>query len=50
MAGGFETGDGGKTWKPVELGRATNKIRIYRSTGRTYGYAIGVDVLRFVTD
>ena len=45
--GGYETRDGGKSWKPVEMGRATNKIRIYRRpNGQPYGYAIGVDVLR----
>lgn len=44
---GYETRDGGKTWVPTNLGRACNKIRIYRnSDGTTYGFAIGVDVLR----
>lgn len=49
MAGGFETRDGGATWKPVEMGKAVNKIRIHRrADGTPWGYAIGVDVLRLV--
>ena len=44
---GYETTDGGKTWTKAELGRACNKIRIYTTPdGKTYGYAIGVDVLK----
>jgi hypothetical protein len=44
---GYETFDGGKTWLPINLGRACNKIRIYRyASGKPYGYAIGVDVLK----
>jgi photosystem II stability/assembly factor-like uncharacterized protein/pimeloyl-ACP methyl ester carboxylesterase len=47
MNSGYETRDGGKSWSPVNLGRACNKIRIYKtSDGKTYGYAIGVDVLK----
>jgi len=49
MTGGYETRDGGQTWTPAALGRATNKIRIHRrADGTPYGYAIGVDVLRLV--
>ncbi|MFN5307507.1 MAG: WD40/YVTN/BNR-like repeat-containing protein [Bacteroidota bacterium] len=44
---GYATSDGGKTWLPINLGRACNKIRIYRNaSGKPYGYAIGVDVLK----
>ncbi len=47
MNTGYETKDGGKTWTKVNLGMACNKIRIYKdANGKTYGYAIGVDVLR----
>ncbi len=42
---GYATNDGGKTWTKTDLGRACNKIRIYRTpTGKIYGYAIGVNV------
>jgi photosystem II stability/assembly factor-like uncharacterized protein len=44
---GFETKDGGKTWTKIDLGRACNKIRIYKSeSSEIYGFAIGVDVLK----
>ena len=44
---GFETKDGGQTWTKIDLGRACNKIRIYKnSEGKTYGYAIGVNVFK----
>ena len=47
MNTGYETKDGGKTWAKVNLGMACNKIRIYNdANGKTYGYAIGVDVLK----
>jgi photosystem II stability/assembly factor-like uncharacterized protein/dienelactone hydrolase len=47
MNTGYETKDGGKTWSKVNLGMACNKIRIYKdANGKTYGYAIGVDVLK----
>jgi hypothetical protein len=47
MNSGFETRDGGQSWAPVTLGRACNKIRIYRdAAGKVYGYAIGVDVMK----
>lgn len=49
MNSGYETRDGGKTWTPVQLGVACNKIRIYRdANGKIYGYAIGVDVMKGV--
>jgi photosystem II stability/assembly factor-like uncharacterized protein/dienelactone hydrolase len=47
MNSGYETKDGGKTWTTVDLGRACNKIRIYKDTnGKVYGYAIGADVFK----
>ncbi len=48
MNSGYETKDGGLTWTPINLGMACNKIRIYRdANGKIYGYAIGVEVLKF---
>jgi photosystem II stability/assembly factor-like uncharacterized protein len=48
MNTGFETKDGGLTWTTVNLGMACNKIRIYKdANGEIYGYAIGVDVMKF---
>jgi photosystem II stability/assembly factor-like uncharacterized protein len=47
MNSGYETKDGGKTWEKVNLGMACNKIRIYKgANGKTYGYAIGIDVFK----
>lgn len=47
MSSGYETKDGGNSWSPVDLGMACNKIRIYKNDdGETYGYAIGVNVLK----
>lgn len=47
MNSGYETKDGGKSWLPISLGRACNKIRIYKDAGGNfYGYAIGVDVMK----
>jgi len=47
MSSGFETKDGGQTWEKVDLGKACNKIRIYKnSIGGVFGYAIGVDVFK----
>lgn len=46
---GFETTDGGKTFTKINLGRACNKIRIYKTPqGKTYGYAIGVNVFKLI--
>ncbi|MDX2283595.1 MAG: alpha/beta fold hydrolase [Bacteroidia bacterium] len=48
LGSGYETRDGGLSWQPADLGRACNNIRFYRTaSGRLYGYAIGVEVLRF---
>jgi photosystem II stability/assembly factor-like uncharacterized protein len=47
MNSGFETKDGGTTWTKIDLGRACNKIRIYKDDkGTVYGYAIGVNVFK----
>jgi photosystem II stability/assembly factor-like uncharacterized protein len=45
---GFQTVDGGKTWTRVEMGRAVNKIRLVPTSTGIVGYAIGVDVHKFV--
>lgn len=43
---GFETRDGGRSWAPIEMGRAVNKIRILRNGRRTRAFAIGAQVHR----
>lgn len=49
MNSGYETKDGGLTWATVNLGKACNKIRIYKdANGKVYGYSIGVDVMKGV--
>ena len=48
MKSGYETKDGGLTWKPVDLGMACNKIRFYKDEeGQIYGCAIGVNIFKF---
>lgn len=48
MSSGYETKDGGFTWQKIDLGKACNKIRLYRdNNGTVYGYAIGVDVMKW---
>ena len=44
--GGLETRDGGRSWTPVEMGRAVNKIRFVGEGRRRRAYAIGTDVYR----
>lgn len=47
---GYETNDGGKSWSPINLGRACNKIKIYKTAeGLNYGYSIGVSVFKLET-
>jgi photosystem II stability/assembly factor-like uncharacterized protein len=43
---GVETRDGGLTWKPVEMGRAVNKIRVVRSPRAVEAFAIGSELHR----
>jgi photosystem II stability/assembly factor-like uncharacterized protein len=43
-AGGFETNDGGKTWRPSDLAPKANKIRVRASDGTPMIYAIGSEV------
>jgi photosystem II stability/assembly factor-like uncharacterized protein len=43
---GYETRDGGKSWSPIEMGRAVNKIRILKTADGARGFAIGTDVHR----
>lgn len=46
--GGFETRDGGQTWKPINLGRVVNKIRILPDGKNSFtAYAIGADAYKF---
>jgi photosystem II stability/assembly factor-like uncharacterized protein len=48
MNSGYETNDGGITWNKIDLGRACNKIRIYKnSNNKVFGYAIGVSLYKF---
>jgi photosystem II stability/assembly factor-like uncharacterized protein len=45
--GGYQTEDGGATWKYVDMGRAVNKIRVVNdgvTKAPKVAYAIGVDV------
>jgi photosystem II stability/assembly factor-like uncharacterized protein len=44
---GFQTIDGGKSWTPVEMGRAVNKIRVLPTDNGFVAYAIGADVYKF---
>lgn len=44
---GFETRDGGRSWTPLDMGRAVNKIRVVRDGAQTRAFAIGVEVRRF---
>jgi photosystem II stability/assembly factor-like uncharacterized protein len=49
MNSGYETRDGGQNWTKIDLGKACNKIRIYKTNdGKTYGYAIGVQVSKLI--
>lgn len=43
-AGGFETLDGGKTWKPSTLAKSANRIRLKAVDGTPMTYAIGSEV------
>lgn len=48
MRTGYETKDGGNTWSTIDMGMACNKIRFYKNEKGIYGYAIGVQVLKFI--
>lgn len=41
---GFQTSDGGDTWKKASFGNAVNKIRLVEGGGGVTGYAIGVEI------
>lgn len=43
---GFETLDGGRTWRSVEIGRSVNKIRIVREGDSFSAFAIGRGISR----
>lgn len=49
MKGGYETTDGGKSWRFVEMGRAVNKIRVLPAAKDWVAYAIGTDVFKLDT-
>jgi len=42
--GGFETSDGGRSWKPSDLAPKANKIRVRAADGTPMIYAIGSEV------
>jgi photosystem II stability/assembly factor-like uncharacterized protein len=45
--GGYLTRDGGASWTPVPMGRAVNKVRVWRTaSGEVVGHAIGRDLYR----
>ena len=46
MPHGFETTDGGATWRKAEMGNAVNKIRLLKTEDGFVGYAIGVNVFK----
>ena len=47
--GGYQTTDGGATWTSVvEMGRASNKVRIIRNENGFVAYAIGLDVRKIM--
>jgi photosystem II stability/assembly factor-like uncharacterized protein len=41
---GVQTEDGGRTWTPVAMGQAVNKIRVLRDAGGVSVFAIGVEM------
>ncbi len=45
----FQTTDGGKSWAPVTLGTAVNKIRLLKTPTGLVGYAIGVELYKLVS-
>jgi photosystem II stability/assembly factor-like uncharacterized protein len=46
VKGGYETVDGGKKWKRIDLGRLVNKIRVIPTPDGFVGYAIGSSVFK----
>lgn len=46
MKTGYETHDGGSTWKKVNMGKAVNKIRLLKTPTGYVGYAIGMDIFK----
>lgn len=46
MTQAYETYDGGKSWNPINMGKACNKIRIYRDEKGVYGHSIGVGAFK----
>lgn len=46
MPGGFETADGGRTWKRVSMGSAVNRIRVVPTANGRAVFAIGTELHR----
>jgi photosystem II stability/assembly factor-like uncharacterized protein len=46
MQTGFETEDGGKSWRPVSMGKAVNRIRFVKTAEGVVGYAVGASVYK----
>ena len=49
MNHGFETRDGGRSWRPVDLGKAVNRIRIVGGKGGPVAYAIGTGLAKWMS-
>lgn len=49
MQTSYSTTDGGKSWIPVAMGTAVNKIRLLKTPDGLVGYAIGLDVYKLDT-
>jgi photosystem II stability/assembly factor-like uncharacterized protein/pimeloyl-ACP methyl ester carboxylesterase len=48
LKSGFETTDGGITWRPIDLGIACNKIRFYHfEHQKPFGISIGKNVFKY---
>jgi hypothetical protein len=43
---GYETADGGRSWRPIEFGRGVNKIRVIPNGNSHRAFAIGINVAR----
>ncbi len=50
LDGGYQTTDGGNSWRHVAMGRAVNKIRIIKNEQGVLAYAIGSQVYKFKQD
>ncbi|MEQ1808433.1 MAG: hypothetical protein ABL889_00810 [Terricaulis sp.] len=48
--GGYETRDGGRSWRAVDIGQSVNKIRFLRHDRGFTAFAIGTTVMRLDGD